>query len=58
MKAADLAAAWQGENAVETLAAQIRKISGFGGKGPPPGIQRGAWRRGGELPSFHAQDSA
>ena len=32
-KAKDLAALWQGPNAVESLAKAIRKISGFGGKG-------------------------
>ena len=36
-KAPELAAAWLGENAVETFATAIRKISGFGGKGPAAG---------------------
>ena len=36
-KASELAAAWLGENAVETFATAIRKISGFGGKGPAAG---------------------
>ena len=36
-KAPELAAAWLGENAVETFAMAIRKISGFGGKGPAAG---------------------
>ena len=36
-KAPELAAAWLGENAVETFATAIRKIAGFGGKGPAAG---------------------
>ena len=32
-KAADMAKVWQAEQAVEKLAAMIRKVSGFGGKG-------------------------
>ena len=36
-KAPELAAAWLGENAVETFATAIRKIAGFGGKCPTVG---------------------
>ena len=32
-KSAEMAAAWRGENAVENLAAAIRKVPGFGGRG-------------------------
>ena len=50
-KAQDLAAAWQGENAVETFATQIRQISGFGSKESlPEKCGAGLQKRNGAFP--------
>ncbi len=34
-KAATLAALWRGDDAILRVSKEIRKIAGFGGKGPP-----------------------